>query len=195
MLIVTTSFLNFFIFIEFLNFTIYYLLASQKTYSRSIECTIKYFIMSSILSAFLVFGFFLIYYSTGCSNLPDLYLMTINNSKLLSKPIFIIACIITSITLLSKIGSSFFYFWIVDIYDGTSYSMLIYLNTFFKIVYVYILSRFLESFNSLFLTNSIKLILISSLLFGAFGALYQSKVRRFLIFTSLYNISFFSLTI
>lgn len=195
MLLLSNSFLNFFLFIEFLNFTIYYLLASQKTYSRSIECTIKYFIMSSVLSAFLVFGFFLIYYCTGCSTLPDLYLMTINNTKLLTRPIFLVACLVVSFSFLSKIGSSFFYFWIIDVYDGTSYSMLIYLNTFFKITYVYVLFRFLESFNSLFLSNVIKIILIFSLIFGALGALYQSKVRRFLIFTSLYNISFFTLTI
>lgn len=192
LLLFSYSFINIFIFLEIFSLTIYYLIAAQRT-SRSLESSIKYFIFGSITSIFLIFGFFLIYFSTGIGNFLDLELFSYNNTKLLQNPIYHFGCLVAALSLLAKIGGGFFFFWLVEVYDGASYPLLVFLNLFGKLIYIVILFNLLFSCNNLLVSSLIKLLLVSSLLFGAFGALYQTKTKRFIIYTSIYNISFFSI--
>ena len=71
--------------------------------------------------------------------------------------------------------------------------MLIFLNIFPKIVYLLILFNFVNSFNLFYLSLIVKTFIISSLLIGLLGALSEVRTKRFLVFTSIYNLSFFSI--
>jgi len=186
------SFVNIFIFLEIFGLCVYYLVASQRTL-RSLEASVKYFIFGSISSIFLAFGFFLIYFSTGVASIVDLDLFSYNNLNLMGNLVYQLGCLITALSIVAKIGGGFFFYWVLDVYDGMSYPLLIFLNLFAKIVYVITLFNMVSSFNSPLVSIFIQILIISSLLFGALGALYQIKVRRFLIYTSIYNISFFSI--
>ena len=191
-LLTCNSFLNIFIFIEIYSLGVYYLVAAQRV-DKSIEASIKYFVFGSTTSIFLVFGFFLIYYSTGIGNMVDLELFSYNNPVLEGSIIYNIGCALVAFSILAKIGGGFFFFLIVDVYEGASYPLLIFLNLFGKVVYIFVLFALLQSFNIFILSLLIKILLLVSLVVGAYGALVQVKVKRFLIYTSIYNISFFSI--
>lgn len=192
-LLISNNFLNIFLFIEIYSMCVYYLIASKKKSVKSIESAIKYFIFGSFSSAFLLFGMFLVYYTTGSINLIDIFHLTFQNSYYNKNTIYILGTCFISFSLLIKMGASLFFFWIVEIYDGVSFSMLIFLNIFPKIVYLLILFNFVNSFNLFYLSLIVKTFIISSLLIGLLGALSEVRTKRFLVFTSIYNLSFFSI--
>ena len=193
-ILISCTLLNLFIFIEFFSLSIYFLLASNKKSPKGLDGAIKYFILGSVSSSFLLFGFFLLYSCTGVNDLFDLALLLYNNDFYHSNFTFICATSIICLSLLFKMGAFLFFFWMVDIYDGCSYPVFIFLNSFPKLIYLIKLFQFLNVFAFFYLTLFIKFLLILTLLFGFFGALYQLKIKRFLVFTSIYNISFFSIT-
>jgi NADH-quinone oxidoreductase subunit N len=192
LLLSSYSFVNIFIFLEIFGLCVYYLVASQRNL-RSLEASVKYFIFGSISSIFLAFGFFLIYFSTGIINIIDLDLFAYNNVGLSRNLIYQLGCFIVVLSIIAKIGGGFFFYWVIDVYDGVSYPLLIFLNLFAKLVYIITLFNLMSSFNSPLITFFVKILIIFSLLFGSFGALYQTKIKRFLIYTSIYNISLFSI--
>jgi NADH-quinone oxidoreductase subunit N len=110
LLLISCTFLNVFIFIEFFSLCLYYLIASTKTSFKSVEASIKYFVFGSLSSGALLFGFFLIYFVTGCNNFFDISLLLTNNSALHKDPILLSALLIVTLSLLFKIGGSFFFF-------------------------------------------------------------------------------------
>lgn len=107
-LLTCNSFLNIFIFIEIYSLGVYYLVAAQRV-DKSIEASIKYFVFGSTTSIFLVFGFFLIYYSTGIGNMVDLELFSYNNPVLEGSIIYNIGCALVAFSILAKIGGGFFF--------------------------------------------------------------------------------------
>lgn len=193
LLLISNNFLNIFLFIEIYSMCVYYLIASKKNSVKSIESAIKYFIFGSFSSAFLLFGMFLVYYTTGSINLIDISHLTFQNFYYKENIIFIIGAYLISFSLLIKMGASLFFFWIVEIYDGISFNILIFLNIFPKIIYLLVLFNFVNNFNLFYLSLIVKTFIISSLLIGLLGALNETKIKRFLVFTSIYNLSFFSI--
>lgn len=192
-LLISSNFLNIFLFIEIYSMCVYYLVASKKNSTKGIEAAIKYFIIGSFSSAILLFGMFLVYYTTGSINLLDIYHLTFQNLYFKSNIKYIIGATLICFSFLIKMGASFFFFWIVDVYDGISFNMLIFLNIFPKIVYLLILFNLLNHFNIFYLSLIIKTLILSSIVIGLLGALNETKTKRFLVFTSIYNISFFSI--
>ena len=65
LLAVANHFVIFFLGIETLSISLYILIAFQKSKSNSIEAGIKYLILASVSSAFLLFGMALIYTASG----------------------------------------------------------------------------------------------------------------------------------
>lgn len=193
LMLISSSFLNIFIFIELYSLCVYYLIASKKNTSRGVEAAIKYFIFGSISSVLLIFGIFLLYYSTGSGDFLDIFNLTFLNPYYQTNIPYIIATYLICLSLIIKLGASVFFFWMVEIYDGISYHMLIFLNLFPKVVYVFILFTLLDKFNLFHLGIVVKVLIGSSLFIGLLGAITELKIKRFLVFTSIYNIAFFSL--
>lgn len=71
--------------------------------------------------------------------------------------------------------------------------MLIFLNIFPKIIYLITLYTLTNNFNLLHLSICVKSLILSSLFIGLLGAARELKTKRFLIFSSIYNITFFSI--
>ena len=114
LILISCNLINLFIFIELFSLTLYFLLITNKKSAKSIEAALKYFIFGSVSSSFLLFGFYLLYFSTGTQDLFDLSLLTFNNELYSSNVCFIFASLIVSLSLLLKVGGSFFFFeWLM----------------------------------------------------------------------------------
>lgn len=70
--------------------------------------------------------------------------------------------------------------------------VLTFLNLFVKAPFLIVLFRILCIAHSPILEIGIKSFLFLSVIIGGFGAITQTKIKRFLIFTSVYNLGFFS---
>ena len=189
--LISANFLNLFIFIELYSVIIYYLVMNRRNSVRTSEAAFKYFIVGSFSSAVLLFGMMLIYLATGTIVYEDLNLLCVVTGDL--PYYFWVGVILFVLAFFIKIGAGFFYFWLLDIYEGAPYSVFIFLNLFVKPTYLIALFYFLNAVDIETLYSFVQWVLVSSLVVGALGALTQTRIKRFLIFTSIYNLGFLSI--
>src|SRR5664279_5438141 len=82
LLAVANHFVLFFLGIETLSISLYILIAFQRSKSNSIEAGIKYLILASVSSAFLLFGMALIYTALGTMQFTEIVKSLIPGSQL-----------------------------------------------------------------------------------------------------------------
>jgi NADH-quinone oxidoreductase subunit N len=133
LLVSSNHFITLYLAIELQSLSFYILTASQKQSVFSIEAALKYFILGSIASGFILFGSSIIYILTGSLNFSNLQLLLLNINFLKNIP-FLIGLLyeITFIFagIFFKIGAAPFHFWLPDVYEGAPNNV----TTFFAIV-------------------------------------------------------------
>lgn len=174
----------------------FYVLATFKTYSNfSTEAGVKYFIQGAVASGILLLGFSIIYGATGTTNLIDIKLLfsEVNNSDVIYNVyIFYLGLCLVIISLLFKLAVAPFHMWAPDVYEGVPTSVTFIFATLPKIGFLALFIRSLISFSEyIYFFNFILLICgILSIVIGTMGALYQIKLKRWLVFASLPHIGF-----
>jgi NADH-quinone oxidoreductase subunit N len=95
---------------------------------------------------------------------------------------------------LFKLSSAPFHAWAPDTYEGSPLSSTIIFSIFPKLPIVVALSRILfecfYSFN-IFWEILISFCAILSIIFGTLGAIHQSKIKRFLVYSSIGHVGYF----
>jgi len=151
----------------------------------SIEASIKYFILGSVASCFLLYGITMIYCSFGTISLDNIVLL----SKLDNTSGFSVTGLLFLLVLfLFKLGVAPFHYWVTDVYEASLTSLTIFFSSIPKIVYVFLLSKlfyitFAHLYNYwmviLWLSGAISLVLAN------FGALYQRRLKRLLAYSAI----------
>nr|YP_011017694.1 NADH dehydrogenase subunit 2 [Dasysiphonia japonica]WQF69517.1 NADH dehydrogenase subunit 2 [Dasysiphonia japonica] len=181
---------------------IFYILASFKRNSEfSTESGIKYFILGAFSSAFLLFGFSLLYNSTGLTNFNDLLNFFVNVNLIsnlnIHSTIFLSLTLIL-ISLLFKLSAAPFHLWVPDVYEGAPSSITAFFSIMSKLPILSLLLKFLLIiFYDLFNIWSYILIIsifLSSII-GTFSAFSQIKWKRFIAYSSISHVGFFLLAI
>jgi len=180
------NFLNLFLFMELYAICIYYLIHNKRTSESNSEAAFKYFVISSFSTAFFLFGVFFVYLAHGSIEYSALNILRIG-SKMEFFGYFLIV-----FGLLLKIGGGVFFFWVLDSYEGSSYPILMFLNIFVKPVFIFVTFKIITFGGTTELLEIYKNLLFITSLIGVLGAAMHTKIKRFLIFTSLYNVGFLS---
>ncbi|MSR77069.1 MAG: NADH-quinone oxidoreductase subunit N [Candidatus Omnitrophica bacterium] len=174
-----------FLCIEIITLSFYIMAAYLKHELPSIESGLKYLIIGSLASAFLVFGIALIYAAVGSTNLPVLHQAFVahpGDRMLVLGMLFIIA------GLGFKIGAVPFHLWVPDVYEGAPIPTVAFLSVGSKAAGIFVLLRLL--FQVFVLTDSQRALLFSTLsaltmICGNFGALKQTSLKRLLGYSSI----------
>lgn len=145
LLISANHFITLYLAIELQSLSFYILTASQKKSILSIESALKYFILGSIASGFILFGSSILYVITGSLNFNNIFLLLSNinyieNTNLLLGILYGLIFIIIGI--LFKIGASPFHFWLPDVYEGAPNNITSFFAIVPKIAFIGILIRF-----------------------------------------------------
>lgn len=196
LLISASDFLSVYLLIEMQALCFYILAASRKQSTFSIEAGLKYFIFGSVISCVFLFSLSLLYGAVGTLNFHDLNLIFSSfpfPSELNSLNTLVIFCILLiSVTLLFKLGIAPFHFWVVDVYDGSPISStvifsflpkLVLFNLFIKISFIF--GDAFKEIDYIFIFCG-----ILSVAVGAFLALTQDRLKRFLIYSSISQVGF-----
>lgn len=183
MMLISATFTNLLLALEIYSMSVVYLIYYKGQFT-SIEASLKYFIVSSFATALYIFGIFYIYLALGSLEWPALEIMHVPTTQCA------VAYFIILMSLIIKIGGGVFFFWIVDAYEGASYTILMFLNIFVKPVFVVVIFKIMIVAGDFSLFWLIKTFLFLMLLVGSVGAVNQTKIKRFLIFMSLYNTGF-----
>jgi NADH-quinone oxidoreductase subunit N len=183
----STDLLCIFLALELIAF-VFYTLLGTKTTLLAAEGALKYFLIGTLASALFILGVSYIYGSTALMDILTIndllavahttgttWMLTLGSTFLVS-------------ALLFKIGAVPFHFWLPDAYQSAPFSVLLFLLVFPKIPLFF----FLYTINQVFGTNIIILVsILLSALIGSVQAVAQTKLKRFLAYTTIYNNAFF----
>ncbi|WP_343153868.1 NADH-quinone oxidoreductase subunit N [Buchnera aphidicola (Mindarus keteleerifoliae)] len=154
---------------------------------KSVESSLKYLILSTISSCFLLFGISLIYCISGNFNFFHFNELSIFSSYDVDRIVLFAWCfILTGFGI--KIAIFPFHSWISNIYEGISFSSLLFFSTIIKIVSFIILINFFIFFPKNNLHNLFFLIQILSffsILLGNILALFEKNIRKLLAYSSI----------
>lgn len=191
LLAVANHFILLFLGIEILSISLYILVAFQRSKDSSIEAGIKYLILASVSSAFLLFGMALIYNETGSMEFNRL-VSVINSGSALSVPL-VAGFGMMMVGIGFKLALVPFHMWTPDVYQGAPAPISAYIATVSKGAVMAILIRFffsIHGFDNKYLFDVISGIAILSMFVGNLFAIRQQNLKRLLAYSSIANMGY-----
>jgi len=191
LLAVANQFIIFFLGIETLSISLYILIAFQRSKATSIEAGIKYLILASVSSAFLLFGMALIYTASGTMQFNGIVLALSKNSQL--SPLIISGFAMMMVGIGFKLALVPFHMWTPDVYQGAPSPVTAYIATVSKGAVMAVLIRFFfitRGFENNYLFIVISGIAILSMFTGNLLALRQNNIKRLLAYSSIANMGY-----
>jgi NADH-quinone oxidoreductase subunit N len=191
LLAVANHFILFFLGIETLSISLYILIAFQRSKDTSIEAGIKYLILASVSSAFLLFGMALIYTASGTMQFIKI-ISAISNSGTLS-PLVVSGFGMMMVGIGFKLALVPFHMWTPDVYQGAPAPVTAYIATVSKGAVMAILIRFffnIRGFDNQYLFIVISVIAILSMFTGNLLAIRQQNIKRLLAYSSIANMGY-----
>lgn len=191
LLTVANHFILFFLGIETLSIALYILIAYLKIKDRSIEAGIKYLILASVSSAFLLFGMALIYTYTGTMRFDGLA-DAIGKENYLS-PLFLAGSGLMLVGIGFKLALVPFHMWTPDIYHGAPAPVSAFISTVSKGAVMAVLIRFFSiigGYENHALFMVISAIAVLSMFAGNILAIRQQNVKRILAYSSIANMGY-----
>lgn len=178
-----------FIGLETMSMCLYIFAALFKTDLKSNESGLKYFLLGSFASAFLLFGISLIY---GLSGYTDLTMIGANFDRLMvNPPLFYAAVGMILVGFLFKVAAFPFHSWTPDVYEGTPTPLAGFMATGGKMAAFVALGVIIEKLNLVSrpeATKVVTLLAIAALLtmiYGNIVAARQQNLKRMLAYSSI----------
>ncbi len=180
-----------FVAIEILTMSLYILATygrrtlENTSNAKAIEAGLKYLILGSVASAFMIFGIALLYFQTGTLSFAGL---ASAQNILWSTPIGILGLLLFFAGIGFKIAAAPFHFWVPDVYEGSPAPVSAFLSVASKAAGFLVLIRFFQlSLSPLPASwqTAFAVIAAVTLLYGSLGALAQTSLKRLLGYSSI----------
>jgi len=191
LLAVANHFILFFLGIETLSISLYILIAFQRSKDSSIEAGIKYLILASVSSGFLLFGMALIYTASGTMQFTGI-VSALDMSGRLS-PLVISGFAMMMVGIGFKLALVPFHMWTPDVYQGAPAPVTAYIATVSKGAVMAVFIRFffnIRGFDNHSLFIIISGIAILSMFIGNLLAIRQKNIKRLLAYSSIANMGY-----
>lgn len=174
-----------FIGVEILSIPLYVMAGSSKTNLRSIEASMKYFLMGAFATGFLLLGIALVYgsaHSFAIENIGFYSSIAGNN------PMFIIGVLMMLCAMAFKVSLAPFHMWSPDVYQGAPSLITAFMASVVKIAGFYALFKvlticFMGSY-SVWIDVMAALVIITLILANLMG-LAQSNAKRMLAYSTI----------
>jgi NADH-quinone oxidoreductase subunit N len=191
LLAVSGHFILLFLGIETLSISLYILIAFQRSKDSSIEAGIKYLVLASVSSSFLLFGIALIYTAFGTMQFNEIVSAISEYSKM--SPLVISGFALIMVGICFKLALVPFHMWTPDVYQGAPAPVTAYIATVSKGAVMAVLIRFF--FNIRGYDNHAIFIVISgiavlSMFVGNLLAIRQQNIKRLLAYSSIANMGY-----
>ena len=171
--------------LELLTFSLYVMAAYLRTDARCVEAGMKYLILGSVSSGFLVYGIALLYGVAGTTSFPAI------RAVLASGPIPVTAqagALLALAGLGFKVAAVPFHLWVPDVYEGAPTPVVALLSVGSKMAGVVALLRMLQG---VFLplqelwTGVLMALSAATMLYGNLAAIPQTNIKRLLGYSSI----------
>ena len=191
LLAVADHFVLFFLGLETLSISLYILIAFQRSKDSSIEAGIKYLILASVSSAFLLFGMALIYTALGTMQFNGIVSALSKNGQI--SPLVISGFGMMMVGIGFKLALVPFHMWTPDVYQGAPAPVTAYIATVSKGAVMAVLIRFffnIRGFDNKYIFTVITGIAILSMFIGNLLAIRQHNIKRLLAYSSIANMGY-----
>ena len=172
----------------------FFILASIKRDSAfSTEGGLKYFILGAFSSGLLLLGFSFIYGFLGVTDFESIskFLLSFDNYVFLDK--FVLGGFFILFALLFKLVVVPFHMWAPDVYEGAPYPVAMFFSVIPKIgvFFIFIKLLFVVFYDLIIFWNSLIFYCsLGSIFLGISLALYQKRIKKFLVYSSISHMGF-----
>jgi NADH-quinone oxidoreductase subunit N len=191
LLAVANHFILLFLGIETLSISLYIMIAFQRSKDSSIEAGIKYLILASVSSAFLLFGMALIYTALGTMQFRGIESAIGMDGHM--SPLVISGFGMMIVGLGFKLALVPFHMWTPDVYQGAPAPVTAFIATVSKGAVMAVLIRFffnIRGFDNRYIFIVISAIAILSMFIGNLLAIRQQNIKRLLAYSSIANMGY-----
>jgi NADH-quinone oxidoreductase subunit N len=191
LLAVANDFIIFFLGFETLSISLYILIAFQKDKNLPLEAGVKYLVLASVSSAFLLFGMALIYTAFGTMGFPGI---AAGISKMgVETPLVLTGFGMMLVGIGFKLALAPFHMWTPDVYQGAPAPVSGYIATVSKGGLMAGFIRFffdIKGFSNEDFFIIISAIAILSMFVGNLLAIRQQNLKRLLGYSSIANMGY-----
>ncbi len=196
-LVVSSSdILAIFIMAEFVSLTCYILVGWLKHRPFSTEGAVKYFLFGALMSAFMLYGFSLLYGVTGNTNLYEIKKIILEQrvtQHTFDQPLMVMSVIFFMCGIGFKLAIAPFHFWAPDAYQGAPTAIATFIANEPKIAITAVFLRvFLLGFSTMaaYWLPLMQICSGASMLIGNLFAMRQTDMKRFLAYSSISQMGF-----
>jgi NADH-quinone oxidoreductase subunit N len=178
--------------LEILSIAMYVLAGSHARRIESQESAMKYFVLGSFSSAFLLYGIALVYGATGSTNLSGIGEFLAGN-VLQENALLLAGFALMLVGLGFKVSAAPFHVWTPDVYQGAPSPIAAFLASVAKAAgFAGLLRVFFATFETYRLDWQpiVWVLAVLTLLVGAFLAIVQTDVKRMLAYSSVNHAGF-----
>lgn len=186
-----THLASFLLGMELLSVALYALIAYPDKSVLPLEAAVKYLVLSGAASATILFGFALLYASSGTLGFTELGRQL--STVFLSDTILSVAAILIISGIGFKLSLVPFHVWTPDVYDGAPSPITGFLASVSKAaIFVVLLRWFIEAdlFKYQVVIDCISFMAILSMLTGNLLALLQKNIKRMLAYSSIAHMGY-----
>ena len=174
-----------FIALEISSIATYILAGYRKQTARGPEAAIKYFLLGSFATAFLLYGVALIFGATGTTQIYEIARAV---PLAVNQPLLIAGMALMLVGILFKVSAAPFHVWTPDVYEGSPSPVVALMSTAPKAAAFAVLLRVdYEMFPTFRSTWSplLWIVAVLSMTVGNLAALRQQNVKRMLAYSSI----------
>jgi NADH-quinone oxidoreductase subunit N len=174
-----------FVALEISSISTYILAGYRKQTGRGPEAAIKYFLLGSFATAFLLYGIALIFGATGTTQIYQIAQLA---PVAQNQPLVLASLALMLVGILFKVSAAPFHIWTPDVYEGASSPVVALLSTAPKAAAFALLLRVVyEIFPNLrsIWAPLLWIVAVLSMTVGNLAALRQQNVKRMLAYSSI----------
>lgn len=183
-----TDMMTVFLGLELMSITLYVLAGFNRDNLKSNEAGLKYFLLGSFSTGFLLYGMALIYGTTGTTRIDKIAAYVSDNGISLNNPWLLIGMLLIGTGFLFKVAAAPFHMWTPDVYEGAPTPMTAFMSVGPKAAgFAAFIRVFMVAFPALKAdwTELLWTLAVLTMTVGNITALYQKNIKRMLAYSSI----------
>ncbi|MBL0941886.1 MAG: NADH-quinone oxidoreductase subunit N [Alphaproteobacteria bacterium] len=177
--------------LELQSLSIYVMVALERERAFVSEAAIKYFILGTLSTILILYGFCFVYGYTGTTDFNGIE-VALSAYKIAPLPIILAMVLIVS-GLAFKVSAAPFHMWTPDVYEGSPTCVVLFLSSAPKIASMTFLVRLLFGVFGQFMETWQPLIMalaVITMILGVLAAVFQNNIKRLLAYSTISHVGF-----
>jgi len=177
--------------LELLTLASYALVALRRDDATAVEAAMKYFVLGSMASGFLLYGLSMIYGATGTLDIGNVWEAILSGQ--IAHEVLMFGVVFVMAGVAFKFGVAPFHMWLPDVYQGAPTAVTLVIGTVPKLAAFALAMRLLAQGLLPLAVDwwmMLALLAIASLLVGNLAAIAQTNIKRMLAYSTISHMGF-----